>query len=175
MEIHHEPVPTTAPPGLSHDSADYEYAFTPVGSGYEHTDASVWIIVKFAIWLLVSAIVIHGGMWLMFELLVKQREATVEATYPLAGTPTETRMPAAPRLQAKPANEIYEFRLKEDAILEGYGWVDRNAGTVRIPIDEAMRLTVERGLPSRAAEGAETPGLMPADSSSGRTVVRRRQ
>ena len=28
-------------------------------------------------------------------------------------------------------------------------WVDRNAGNVRIPIDEAMRLTVERGLPTR--------------------------
>jgi hypothetical protein len=175
MEIHHEPVPTTPPPGLSHDSADYEYAFTPTGAGYEHTDASVWIIVKFAIWLLVSAIVIHGGMWLMFELLVKQREATVEAQFPLAGTPTETRLPAGPRLQAKPANEIYEFRLSEDAILNNYGWVDRNAGTVRIPIAEAMRLTVERGVASRAAEGTETPGLMPADSSSGRTVVRRGQ
>ena len=175
MEIHHEPVPTAPPPGLSPHSADYEYAFTPVGAGYEHTDANIWIIVKFAIWLLVSAIVIHGGIWLMFELLVKQREATVEATYPLAGEPTETRLPASPRLQAKPANEIYEFRLKEDAILNGYGWIDRNAGTVRIPIAEAMRLTVERGLPSRATEGTDTPGLMPADSSSGRTVVRRRQ
>jgi hypothetical protein len=175
MEIHHEPVPTTAPPGMSHDSADYEYAFTPVGAGYEHTDANIWVIVKFALWLVVSALVIHGGLWLMFELLVKQREATVEAAYPLAGTPTETRLPSGARLQAKPANEIYEFRLKEDAILNNYGWVDRNAGTVRIPIEEAMRLTVERGLPSRAADAADTPGLMPADSSSGRTAVRRRQ
>jgi hypothetical protein len=41
-----------------------------------------------------------------------------------------------------------------------------------------MRLTVERGLSSRGPEGGqslETPGLMPSDASSGRTVERRRQ
>ena len=39
MEHQHAPVPTEAPAHLAHDSADYEYAFTPVGAGYEHTDA----------------------------------------------------------------------------------------------------------------------------------------
>jgi hypothetical protein len=51
-------------------------------------------------------------------------------------------------------------------------------GTVHIPIAEAMRLTVERGLPSRAQDGAQPAapaGMMPADSSSGRTMLQRRQ
>ena len=56
MEVHHEPVPTSPPPGMTHDSPDYEYAFTPAGAGYEHTAANVWILVKFAIWLTVSAV-----------------------------------------------------------------------------------------------------------------------
>ena len=34
-------------------------------------------------------------------------------------------------------------------MLDSYGWVDKNAGVVRIPIDEAMKLTLERGLPAR--------------------------
>ena len=38
---------------------------------------------------------------------------------------------------------------EEERVLEGYGWVNKEAGIVRIPIEEAMRLTVERGLPSR--------------------------
>ena len=49
---------------------------------------------------------------------------------------------------------------------------------MHIPIAEAMRLTVERGLPARpqdAAQPAEPTGLMPADSSSGRTMLQRRQ
>ena len=174
MEHHHEPVPTTAPAGMSHDSADYEYAFTPPGSGYEHTDANVWILVKFALWLAISAIVIHAGLWLAFAMFVQQREATAEAEFPLATTTTQPRLPAEPRLQRSPANEMYDFRVKEDAVLGSYGWIDKNAGTVRIPIDQAMRLTLERGLPSRAVEGPGTPGLMPQDSSGGRTLERRR-
>ena len=40
-----------------------------------------------------------------------------------------------------------------------------------------LRLTIERGLPVQPAEPASTEGLgmMPADSSSGRTLERRRQ
>ena len=34
-------------------------------------------------------------------------------------------------------------------MLDSYGWVDKNAGIVRIPIDEAMKLTLQRGLPTR--------------------------
>jgi hypothetical protein len=176
MDVHHEPVPTTAPPGMSHDSADYEYAFTPEGAGYEHTDANVWVLVKFALWLVISAVIIHLGLWLAFELFVKQRELRTEAEFPLAVTATEPRLPAAPRLQRQPANEMYEFRLKEDAALRGYGCVDKNAGTVRIPIEDAMRLTVERGLPSRAIDPAapvpENPDQVPADGNGGRSMER---
>jgi hypothetical protein len=37
-------------------------------------------------------------------------------------------------------------------ILAGYSWVDRNAGIVRIPIDEAIKKTLERGLPARPSQ-----------------------
>lgn len=174
MEYDHAPVPTEPPPGLDHHSADYEYAFTPTDAAHEHTDASVWVLVKFAIWLLVSGAVIHVGLWLMFALFVEQREPTVEAEYPLAAEASEPRLPAEPRLQRIPANEIADFRRREEAILHGYGWIDKDAGVVRIPIEDAMRLTVERGLPSRPDASATVPGTLPADSSSGRTDERRR-
>jgi hypothetical protein len=53
--------------------------------------------------------------------------------------------------------------------LNGYGWVDRDAGVVHIPIDEAMRLMVERGVPAREGD-APTFALDPSfqlDSSGG--------
>lgn len=175
-----------------HASADDEYRETPPGAGHEHTDADVWMIVKFGLWLLVAAVVIHVGLGAMFALFVRQREATTEPEFPLA-VGQELRLPAEPRLQRFPANEIYEFRQREEAILQNYGWVDRNAGIVRIPIEEAMRLTVERGLPARAPAAAAVPAaeatsggnraapgavehveLMPSDASSGRMLERRR-
>ena len=54
--------------------------------------------------------------------------------------------------------------------------MNKDAGVVHIPIEEAMRLTVERGLPSRRrATRRRTPGLMPSDASAGRAMERRRQ
>jgi hypothetical protein len=115
----------------------------------------------------------------MFELFVKYRNDTAPAAeFPLAAQ-QERRLPAGPRLQAIPANEIFEFRQRENAELSEYGWVDRNAGTVRIPIEQAKELLLQRGLPSRPAAsdsqaGTDPAALMPADSSSGRTMERRR-
>ena len=44
-------------------------------------------------------------------------------------------------------------------MLDSYGWVDKNAGTVHIPIDDAMRLTLERGAAaSRPADAVAAAG-----------------
>ena len=186
----HAPPPSHAHAGAgAHGSAEDEYLVAPPGTGHEHSDANVWVIVKFGLWLAISAIVISGGMGLLFGLFVKQSEETVKE-FPLAAG-QEHRLPAAPRLQQFPENEFVEFRLKETAVLDQYGWVNKESGVVRMPIAEAMRRAVEGGLPVRAPQETtpvepagqapaqeaprQTPGLMPADSSSGRTMERRRQ
>ena len=126
---------------------------------------------------------------MLFGLFVKQSEEAV-AEFPLA-VGQEQRLPDAPRLQQFPENEFLDFRTREKAVLDQYGWVNKEAGVVRMPIAEAMRLAVERGLPVRAPQETtadqpageaqshtaprQTPGLMPADSSAGRTMERRRQ
>jgi hypothetical protein len=165
----------------AHATPDDQYLNTTEGAGHEHTDANVWMIIQFAIWLVVSAVGTHFLMWGMFEWFVTNRNATAPvAEFPLA-MEQDPRLPAGPRLQPIPANEIVVFRERESTQLNGYGWVDRNAGVVRIPIAEAMHLVVERGLPSRAPAAAAPEGaspdasaLMPADSSAGRTMERRR-
>ena len=60
-----------------------------------------------------------------------------------------------PRLEVKPGARLAELRAAENADLNSYGWVDRNAGTVRIPIDRAMQLILDRGLPDAGA--GQTP------------------
>ena len=60
----------------------------------------------------------------------------------------QARMPAPPR-KVVPDRELRELRAAEDAVLDSYGWVDRRAGIVRIPIDRAMELMAQRGLPAR--------------------------
>ena len=163
-------------PSAGHGSPDDEYLETPPGSTYEHTDAHTKPLVSFLFWCIVSALLIHVGLAGAYELLIREgvaREAA-ERQYPLAATQPH-QLPPAPRLQQFPANERYVFQTEEQRLLNSYSWENKAAGTVRIPISEAMRLTVERGLPSSDAAGDPQAGLMPADSSAGRTGERRRQ
>jgi hypothetical protein len=161
-------------------AADEQYVFTPEGAGYEHTDANVWQIVKFGIWLVAAAIVVDVGLGGMYKMLIEQARVTGEQRYPLAST-TEPRLPSAPRLQQDPRGEYYTHWLNDQQKLHNYGWVNKDAGIVRIPIDDAMRLSIERGMfesrPQESAQGVqpETPGLMPSDASAGRVMERRRQ
>lgn len=64
-------------------------------------------------------------------------------------------LPPGPILQRDPAQEMQRMRVEQDAILNNYGWVDKQAGVIHIPIEQAIELTLERGLPIRpqAAEG----------------------
>jgi hypothetical protein len=67
--------------------------------------------------------------------LAREREATLEM-----------------RLQVDAQNELREMRAAEDATLHSYGWVDKNAGIVRIPVDRAMEILAKKGLPARKPE-----------------------
>ena len=150
-----------------HESADDEYLPSP-GASYETTDAEVKPIARFMVWLAVLTVLTHIGMALMFAVMSGNRVEEGEQRYPLAGindgAPPE---PAGARLQTDPEVDMQRFRASEDARLESYGWVDEAEGTVRLPIDEAMRLTLERGLPARDAAG--TVEMRPSDAAGGRT------
>ncbi len=62
-----------------------------------------------------------------------------------------TREPApGPHLQADPRQELKEMRAAEDSVLTQYGWIDAEKGIVRIPIDRAMQILAQKGLPTRA-------------------------
>jgi hypothetical protein len=57
-----------------------------------------------------------------------------------------------PRLQLSPSSEMREYTARMTRELNNYGWIDRKAGVVRLPIERAMELLVERGVPVRPSE-----------------------
>ncbi len=59
---------------------------------------------------------------------------------------------AGPRLQSTPVEDRLRFEAEKRQRLESYGWVDRNHGIARIPIDVAMRLLAERGARAGASD-----------------------
>lgn len=69
--------------------------------------------------------------------------------------------PGVPRLQAHPVADLQQYLEREHEILDTYGWVDRKNGVVRIPIQRAMNILLQSGLPVRnekTPKGAVQPG-----------------
>ncbi|MGH9868696.1 MAG: hypothetical protein ACREAA_11110 [Candidatus Polarisedimenticolia bacterium] len=56
-------------------------------------------------------------------------------------------LPPEPRLQVSPQTDMRAMRAQEQELLHSYGWVDRQAGRVRIPIERAMEIVAEKGAP----------------------------
>lgn len=127
-----------------------KHAGAQPGPGYETRDASIPSLAKFAIGLFVLLVV---ALWAMRGLFNYFR---VEQTLgPPASPFADTRpLPPGPRLQVAPARDWRQLHASENEILTSYSWVDRQAGVVRIPIDRAMDLLAQRGLPARSGAAA---------------------
>ena len=145
---------------MSHSS----HAHTPPPtSGVEADSIDFKAVYGFAIGLAVITIAAQLLMLWMF----KAEVAAVDASnpprmFPLAVLEDE-RQPPEPRLQTNPKQDLADLRAAEAVVLSGYSWVDRNNQIVRIPVTDAMRLTLQRGLPSRQdAAAAAAPAAAPA-------------
>lgn len=54
-----------------------------------------------------------------------------------------------PELQNAPLDDLAQYERDKRAQLDGYRWIDRNAGIVHIPIEQAMRVSAARGEAAR--------------------------
>ena len=115
---------------------------------HEESDVNIRAILGFGASLIVVAAVAHLLIYGLFQYFDRREGVKVPAEYPLAASQGHHE-PPEPRLQTDPRQDLADMRAKEDDVLGSYGWVDKNAGVVRIPIDAAMKLTLERGLPAR--------------------------
>jgi hypothetical protein len=114
--------------------------------------------------------VIHVVVWLLYMFLGSLQAKAYPRQYPMAqvGAPP---LPPAPRLQTQPREDLKKLHAEEQRRLESYGWVDATRGQVHIPIDRAMELLLQQGLPARQQAPAQAAPGMPQRSSSGRTAV----
>ena len=61
------------------------------------------------------------------------------------------RRPSTPALQANPQADLAALRARWRQQLHSYGWVDRDAGIARVPIEVAMDAIARNGLPETTA------------------------
>ena len=111
--------------------------------GYEDSDVSVGRLFAFAAG--VVGLVVLGvlGSAAVFHFFVSHQPLGPPAS-PFEDVRT---MPPEPRLQTTAPLDLKHYRDEQEKILDGYGWVDSQGGIVRIPVDRAMDLLLQKGYP----------------------------
>lgn len=131
------------------------------GAGFEKEDLGSKPIIAFIVSVVVCGVLIYYVLWGVFHALDAFNRKHEDPVSPMAQTEVETRTvePSQikqfpePRLEDNERTELNDFRYQEEEHLNSYGWVDQNAGVAHIPIDRAMQLIAERGLPTNPRTG----------------------
>lgn len=132
---------------------------------FERQDLSPKGVYAFLVGLAVAGIVIYFVLMGLYHFLDTYNKTHQPPQNPLVKAETDTRHITPqrikefpqPRLEPDERTEINGFLLKEEQTLETYGWVDEKAGVVRIPIERAMELIAQRGLPTTPRAGTVPP------------------
>jgi len=142
-------------------------------TGYETSDLNARQIVRLGI---VFAVVL-GVIVVLVTFLQYGLMGRIVLPYPQAPSlnpPANVTLPAEPRLEAEPGTTFDQLTTRQNQELHSYGWVNQNAGIVHIPIERAIDLQLQRGLPvapEDANKSFEDAGNeLPSSSSSGRMM-----
>jgi len=114
---------------------------------YEREDVNARSSFWFGVWILVVMVVVALLVRPLYHMLAEEEAGSQPPAAYLPRAERGELEPPGPRLQVHPEADLAAFRSQEDEILGGYGWVDKEKGVARIPIEEAMRLVAEQGLP----------------------------
>lgn len=122
---------------------------------YEKRDANLPALLQFGFWLAVVIAAAVIGMIYTLDYFQKAMPEGKTAS-PMSA---ERVFPPSPRLQSQPRQELHDYCAAQQQSVTSYAWVDERNGIVQIPVDRAMELVLERGLPVRPA------GQAPAGSA----------
>ena len=124
-------------------------------AGHEESDLDARVVARLGAVLAAVILALMAATYWIYNFSVARRTASYPAPPPLA----YTREPVPePRLQVDEPRELRELRAAEDDALHGYAWVDKERGLVRMPIDRAIEVLAQRGLPARAQAPARKAG-----------------
>lgn len=138
-----------SPPGAPGENPDV---------GHEERDARVRPIAIFGLSLLALVLLSLGLVWGLARLYNVTNPSPTLLPTPV--TPA-SRLPPDPRLQEDPTRDLIEYTTENEQDLKSYGWIDQQRGIAKMPIERAITLTLERGLPAR-----ET-GAQPQEQGNG--------
>lgn len=145
--------------------------------GFERTDASVTgiavFLVALAIFVAVTGMLCYG-IGKVINAHLNKEDGPTSKWARTADVRDLGNLPSSPELQNKVSQltqtfptprlliddgdqDVADLHARENLLLDNYSWVDRKSGKVRIPIERAMELVAEHGLPVRPAVETAKP------------------
>lgn len=151
-----------------------------LAAGYEKSDLKSGPIYWSGAIILIVTIIVMVLMWVQlfwYYASANQADRTVTPLVTAPPTPQE-RTYSQPPLEVSPARHWAEFKAVQDELVSGYGWADETSYRVRIPVERALELVLERNVIPARSEAEWNAVIdkgrdMPSDSSAGRAVERR--
>jgi hypothetical protein len=136
---------------------------------FEHRDLDATGIFAFLFGLAIFGLIMHFILLGMYKFMDRYTQQHQPPSNPLATpvesgnrqVPPQTRLKfPQPRLEVNERTEFRDFLRYQEERLHSYGWVDEKAGVMHIPIDVAIQIVAQRGLPTRSQPGipARAPG-----------------
>lgn len=127
-----------------------------IAAGHEESDVRIRPLAIFLAILAGSLVAVGGAMALLFWLFLAESKEADPPASPLAAAQraADARVPG-PLLEVASGVQLEQLRAKEKQRLAATEWVDEAKGIARIPIEEAITLTAERGLPAWPAVAEE--------------------
>jgi len=143
---------------------------------HEHSDVNVRALIVFFVIFVVFGVVTHLVLLGMFKALARHERNRPTKPMTHVVRPEDATVPTEPRLQPfptkmaatqtlppysdTPETDMLRMRQNEDRVLHTYGWVEKNKGIVHIPVEEAKKLALQRGLYGAPA-APPAPGVQP--------------
>ncbi|MBI1741030.1 MAG: hypothetical protein HY233_01970 [Acidobacteriales bacterium] len=152
------------------------------GVEFEREDLSSRGVFGFMIGLAIIGVVIYFIITGMYTFLDKYEKSQMSAASPLVKSEDSAQVGSrrvtqdyverkfkengAPLLEVDERGQLHDFVMNQEKQLNSYGWVDEKAGVAHIPIERAMELTIQRGLPVRPQGGAVEASTAPKTANA---------
>jgi hypothetical protein len=153
---------------------------------FEHEDLGTRGVYAFLIGLVVSGIVIYFVIVGMYKFLDNYERSQMTTASPLVTSKgaasrvvTQGDMDklfkdnGAPMLETNERGQFHDFLMDQENQLNSYGWVDEKAGVAHIPIERAMDLMVQRGIPVHSQGGADGNATIATEGAEKKSAAAR--
>ena len=137
---------------------------------HEKSDVNVRALLWFVVIFILFAAVSHLVLYLQFRFYRAMFRGKTNAPLTAVARPADVAVPPEPRLQpfdtrnvsgavnppytSTPVTDMEQMRAAEEKALHSAGWVDRQKGIVRLPIELAKQLALQRLHVAAAAPAA---------------------